>query len=382
MNIDTIPTEKLPPLPTEFAPAERESIKTATLQSKTFAKNSLLTSITNAVSEMLVVLNDKRQIIYANDVFIKLLGLSNSSTIIGKRVGEAVNCIHSNKLKGGCGTTEFCSTCGAVNAMLEVKTKKKSEKECRILTTGNNAFDLKVKATLFETENETLTIFTLNDISSEKRKQTLERVFFHDVLNSAGGISGLSGLMPEIQDPHEMQEIAQMLNRASENLVNEIQAQRHLLAAENGDLLVEFSEIESFRILKDQADLYSKHEIVADKYISIHKESENITVKTDAVLLRRIIGNMIKNALEASMPKSIITIAAKKHKGKVRFSIHNSTYIPREVQLQLFQRSFSTKGTGRGIGTYSMKLFGEKYLKGKVDFESTPENGTTFFIDI
>jgi sensor histidine kinase regulating citrate/malate metabolism len=50
--------------------------------------------------------------------------------------------------------------------------------------------------------------------------------------------------------------------------------------------------------------------------------------------------------------------------------------------MQLFQRSFSTKGTGRGIGTYSMKLFGEKYLEGRVDFESTRENGTTFFIEI
>jgi len=56
--------------------------------------------------------------------------------------------------------------------------------------------------------------------------------------------------------------------------------------------------------------------------------------------------------------------------------------MPKEIQLQLFKRSFSTKGIGRGIGTYSMKLFGEKYLKGRVGFESTEENGTTFFIEI
>mgnify|MGYP006293419399 CR=1 len=40
--------------------------------------------------------------------------------------------------------------------------------------------------------------------------------------------------------------------------------------------------------------------------------------------------------------------------------------------MLLFKRSFSTKGVGRGIGTYSMKLFGEKYLKGKVDFKNSP----------
>lgn len=373
---------KIQTITTEFAPAERDSIRIVELQSKTIAQNRLLCSMINTVSEMLVVLNSKRQIIFANDVFTGLLGLPDGKTCIGKRVGEAVNCINAFKSEGGCGTTEFCRTCGAVNAMVEAKTELKSEKECRILTANNNAFDLRVKATQLDIEGETTTIFTLKDISSEKRKQTLERVFFHDVLNSAGGISGLSEIMPDINDRTELMEVAEMISRASENLISEIQAQRYLVAAENGDLTVENYEIESFKILKDQADLYSKHEIIGDKYISIHKESENIIVTTDAVLLRRIIGNMIKNALEASLPETVVTISSKKNKEVVRFSVHNGTYIPRDVQLQLFQRSFSTKGIGRGLGTYSMKLLGEKYLKGKVGLESTIENGTTFYFEI
>jgi sensor histidine kinase regulating citrate/malate metabolism len=48
----------------------------------------------------------------------------------------------------------------------------------------------------------------------------------------------------------------------------------------------------------------------------------------------------------------------------------------------MFKRSFTTKGIGRGLGTYSMKLLGEKYLKGKVGFESSKQNGTTFYIEI
>jgi sensor histidine kinase regulating citrate/malate metabolism len=64
------------------------------------------------------------------------------------------------------------------------------------------------------------------------------------------------------------------------------------------------------------------------------------------------------------------------------FEVCNPDVIPREIQLQLFQRSFSTKGAGRGLGTYSMKLLGEKYLKGTVGFESTEENGTKFFIKL
>jgi sensor histidine kinase regulating citrate/malate metabolism len=48
------------------------------------------------------------------------------------------------------------------------------------------------------------------------------------------------------------------------------------------------------------------------------------------------------------------------------------------IQLQLFQRSFSTKGAGRGIGTYSIKMFTEKHLGGQVRFDSFEPVGTIF----
>jgi signal transduction histidine kinase len=54
--------------------------------------------------------------------------------------------------------------------------------------------------------------------------------------------------------------------------------------------------------------------------------------------------------------------------------------MPKEVRLQVFQRSFSTKGADRGLGTYSVKLLTEKYLKGKVSFSSQQGEGTTFFV--
>jgi sensor histidine kinase regulating citrate/malate metabolism len=52
--------------------------------------------------------------------------------------------------------------------------------------------------------------------------------------------------------------------------------------------------------------------------------------------------------------------------------------MPRAVQLQIFQRSFSTKGNGRGLGTYSMKLLSERYLNGRVTFKSSSRDGTVF----
>jgi len=99
---------------------------------------------------------------------------------------------------------------------------------------------------------------------------------------------------------------------------------------------------------------------------------------TDVSLLGRVLTNLLKNACEVENPDGCVTIGFKVDNGFTHFWIHNISVMPRTIQLQLFQRSFSTKGKGRGIGLYSVKLLTEKYLKGKVDFISSKETGTIF----
>jgi len=99
---------------------------------------------------------------------------------------------------------------------------------------------------------------------------------------------------------------------------------------------------------------------------------------SDRVLLLRVLCNLVKNALEASRAGETVTIGCAKQDGQIEFWVHNAGAMPRDVQLQVFQRSFSTKGQGRGLGTYSIKLLTERYLQGHVSFATSPEAGTTF----
>jgi sensor histidine kinase regulating citrate/malate metabolism len=88
---------------------------------------------------------------------------------------------------------------------------------------------------------------------------------------------------------------------------------------------------------------------------------------------------MTLNALEASPVGGVVTISLRAQGSEAVMEVHNSGAIDEDVQLQLFKRSFSTKSSlGRGIGTYSMKLFGERYLNGTVSFRSSREGGTLF----
>jgi sensor histidine kinase regulating citrate/malate metabolism len=72
-----------------------------------------------------------------------------------------------------------------------------------------------------------------------------------------------------------------------------------------------------------------------------------------------------------------VTVGCRPAAGRIEFSVHNPAVIPRPAQLQIFQRSFSTKGCGRGLGTYSMRLL-SGYLQGEVFFTSCEGEGTIF----
>jgi len=99
----------------------------------------------------------------------------------------------------------------------------------------------------------------------------------------------------------------------------------------------------------------------------------------DKALLGRVLGNLLKNAIEASEPGETISVGCSRlETDRIEFWVHNAAVMPEHVRMQVFQRSFSTKGRGRGIGTYSVKLLTERYLEGTVSFTSRPGNGTIF----
>ncbi|HPQ41979.1 MAG TPA: ATP-binding protein, partial [bacterium] len=124
-----------------------------------------------------------------------------------------------------------------------------------------------------------------------------------------------------------------------------------------------------------------RHPEATDKTLSFENNAFDSEFKTDTGLLVRILSNMILNALEASISGDRILVSADRRDGFVQFSVWNRAHIPEQTALRIFQRNFSTKpGLGRGIGTYSMKILGEKILGGTVDFSSSVASGTQFRI--
>ncbi|PIQ10818.1 MAG: histidine kinase [Ignavibacteriales bacterium CG18_big_fil_WC_8_21_14_2_50_31_20] len=362
------------PLTTKYASPERDDYETVLEQKKIVDKITFLKPFLDNIPAFILVLNKNRQIVFVNKVFNDFLG---TDSILGMRPGEAVNCIHAWEEKAGCGTSEFCTECGAVNAILNCQIKGFDTQECRITQNNNQFLDLNVWTKQIILENTEFTLFSFVDISNEKRRKVLERIFFHDVLNTAGSLSGFLEIIQDCK-PEEKDEFLKIAEDISEKLIDEIKSQRNLTLAEDGELQLIITAFSTKEVLEELVLLYKNHKVAEGKKIQIEQNCADEIITSDKTVLRRVLSNLTKNALEASKENSTVLLNCKYINNKVIFYVKNEDFIPIQVQHQLFQRSFSTKGFGRGIGTYSVKLLTENYLKGIVSFESSETTGTVF----
>lgn len=352
-----------------------------------FKVNPLISEILEGFPEFVVVLNKNRQIVAFNNKAYSAFRVKEAEQILGKRIGEALNCIHANLLPGGCGTATFCKECGAAKAIKYTsETHQKIEEECKITSMVNEkefSYEFSVFTQPINFKNNYYTLFSVKDISSEKRKDALERIFFHDILNTSGAINGLAQLLNKENEEDEKEKLIHSLLISSEQLLNEILLQQEIRHAEEGNLQVNIKEVKVNEILLAAFDLYQNHELATDKNFTAAFLDEDVSIKTDKVLVVRSLGNLIKNALEATINNDEVRIYSFVTEDTVYLNVYNSQLIPENVQLQLFQRSFSTKQKkGRGIGLYSVKLIIEQNLRGKVSFVSDKQLGTVFTIEL
>ena len=364
-------------LTTLFAPPERTSDVEIKDLFRQIMETPLLSTLLDSVPSGILVLNPERQIVFANRSVLNFAGLKEMTPILGMRTGQALRCLHAEEKPAGCGTTEFCQTCGAVKAILASHDGKSDVQECRIIRKSDgDALDLRVRATPFPVGRMPLTIFAMMDISDEKRRKVLERIFFHDILNTASGMKGFAELLQNAS-PDETSQYKGVIFSLARMIVDEINSQRTLTAAENNELTINPTKVRALDLIKEIVGLYKNHDVARDRKLLIDPKADDVELVTDRPLLQRVIGNMTKNALEACKPGETVTVSCGMHGNQVEFRVHNPNEMPRDVQLQVFQRSFSTKGAGRGLGTYSIKLLTEKYLQGSASFTSGAD-GTIF----
>lgn len=364
---------------TFFAPPEKADASQLASEIKTISDSQVMSGLLNTVNGLLAVVNEHRQVVALNDSFLKMLGIDDPGESFGLRPGEILKCVHSHDEPAGCGTTRYCSTCGAAIAMVSsIETGNPSEEICALSAKINGTetdMVLKVKSKCIDIEDRRFILLFLQDITLQMHRAALERTFFHDLNNMIGILTGATELL-EMESPSELTAVIQ---KASIRLKREVDIQRLLLQGESTDFGIVLKKVSTKEIIEELKSCFSSHPLTYKKKIQYPVTFPDISFNTDFTLLIRILSNMIINALEAISENKIVRIGLEKLYNSLRFSVWNDGEISPAVAARIFQRNFSTKGEdGRGTGTYSMKLLGEKILKGKVTFFTSAEEGTTF----
>lgn len=130
----------------------------------------------------------------------------------------------------------------------------------------------------------------------------------------------------------------------------------------------------------------ARPEITKQNIQIVLKLESDLFISANKGELQQVLLNLINNAIDAL--KSVnssdkkITIRAERNTAGIQLSIaDNGVGIDEEVQANIFELLSTTKGSGMGIGLWLCKHIISRH-GGSIWFESLPEAGTTFFVNL
>lgn len=372
-------------MPPEIVLPHREDPTVLLEQAQALLDEPLVQVVLQAVGGFVLVLNASRQILALNQDVLLGLGIHDSEPLLGLRPGDALGCLQALEAPGGCHTSPGCPSCGAYLTLLQAdRNGAPASGECFLLRRHLLRWEpaeFKVRVTPLVVGGHRVFVVVLQDISAQRDKASLERLFYHDLQNTVQALQGWCELLQQPTVP--LEKVGRHLLALSHRLNQEVSHQRMLAHAAQGTLQVQPAVVAMVDFFLELSSYFEGHPVSQGRNLRLAPSPVG-ALHVDATLLMRVLVNMVKNALEAVGPGTPVDLCLEVVDGRPLFRVSNPGTLAPDVAQGLFRRTFSTKGNrGRGYGTYSMKLLGETYLGGTVGFREDPTLGNVeFYIEL
>jgi len=128
-------------------------------------------------------------------------------------------------------------------------------------------------------------------------------------------------------------------------------------------------------------DLYQRGQQVEIHWTAI---PDKVILRADKTQMNRLFTNLFQNAVEAcdDKEKCLIDVSELQENGSIIVSVRdNGEGIPAAMQSKIFAPNFTTKSSGTGLGLAMCKSIVEQ-AQGKIWFETSPGEGTTFHVEL
>ena len=177
-----------------------------------------------------------------------------------------------------------------------------------------------------------------NEVESWER---LTRVLTHEIMNATAPISSISQSMLNRQDVKDtpLEDGIQAIYNTSRHLSEFVANYRKMSELESPVL----SDVQLHPMLDDVCRAYPE----LSWQVSIPSD---IIVRADAGMLRQVLMNLVKNAIEAEAHKIVVRVADEESSSLMLYVGNDGLPIPAENRQSLFVPFFTTKRSGSGIG--------------------------------
>ena len=218
--------------------------------------------------------------------------------------------------------------------------------------------------------------------SLQEIRQKLLGVLAHDIRNPASVAYSSIGMLQQDDGTERFEKIKDMsknsLKRALDLLENLLET---VTVGAGEGMALHFSERDLFVYIKS---LYEEaQEIYTNKFI-LECAEEKIQGVFDGAMIRRVLENIVNNAVKYGERNTPVIITVKDFPEAVSISINNrGNPIPKEQQQEIFEFLNTSNGKGpRNLKSWGMGLSLVKAVAnahgGNLELESNQEKGTTF----
>ena len=220
-------------------------------------------------------------------------------------------------------------------------------------------------------------------------KDRIMNIVAHDLRNPIGAIANFLDII-QVKFEHSDAE-SKILNSSQQaanrslHLINDLLEVNKL---QSGELDLRNTEIDLVQLINLAIDEVAYKAVPKEQHIQFMKSVDRVLIEADEEKLKRVVVNLLDNAIKFSYIKSTIQVILFQESNFVQLKVSDTGIgIPENVLPYLFKEgiTFKRKGTNNelsnGLGLAICKKIIEAH-RGKILVESKPGDGTTFMVQI
>lgn len=193
-------------------------------------------------------------------------------------------------------------------------------------------------------------------------REEVERIARHDLKTPLASIASVPRLLRERRQPDAQEdELLGMVERAALRVLSMVNLSLDLYRMEEGTYRLRAQAVDLGAVVQTVARELQAHAYSKNVRIALDLPVEPLYARGEELLCYSILGNLLKNAVEASPDGAEVRVSLHRFTGvaqdAVALEIHNRGEVPQAVRDEFFDK-YATHGKpgGTGLGTYSARL--------------------------